>query len=86
MSLFGLLDESRRRVEPVFDLVHGVVPYIPEAPVEEVVPVSELGMDESCSEEEGVEGRASVSFKRKGDDRGVFNVYFNCLLSHVNAI
>ena len=66
-------------MEPVFDLpVHGAAPYVPEAPVEEVVSVSELGMDESGSEGEGVEARASVSFKRKSDDRGVLNVYFNC--------
>ena len=65
MSLFGVLDESRSRVEPVFDLVHGTVPCVSEASAEDVVPVSELGMDESCSEGEGVEGRASVLFKGK---------------------
>ena len=62
MSLFGLLDESKKHVEPVFDLVNGVVPCIPEAPDTEVVPVSELGMDESCSEEEEeAGGRVSIS-------------------------
>ena len=61
VSLFGLLDESKKRAEPVFDLVNGAVPCIPVAP-DTVVPVSELGMDESSSEEEeGGGGRVSIS-------------------------
>ena len=65
MSLFGVLDESRSRVEPVLDLVHGTVPCISEASVEEVVPVAELGLDESFSEGEGVEGRACILSRGK---------------------
>ena len=61
MNCVLVLDESRKRAEPVFDLVNGAVPCIPVAP-DTVVPVSELGMDESSSEEEeGGGGRVSIS-------------------------
>ena len=72
-------------MEPVFDLpVPGAAPYVPEAPVEEdKVSVSELGMDESGLEGERVEARASVSLKRKSDDRGVLSCIFQLFCFHM---